>query len=354
MKALNTLPYTHATPAEPNIGDGVWPLSKVDASNEAAKAQVYQQWRRGMSVAVLSRQYGLSASKIKQILNNMRAKRILDQAFEYVHDPSFETPVAATFLGPMPEQPRMSPKSRVPAEVPPYLANLYAGAPLLSREQETHLFRKMNYLKFRASNLRQTVDPAHASEPLLDEIERLQEEALDVKNQLIGANVRLVVSIVKTRVGPNKNFFEMVSDGNMSLIRAVERFDFSRGFKFSTYATWAIVNNFNRTMPVDKRWRDRFVTGFEELLDSAASHRPDEDEYESDHRHTEQSVQAMLDRLDDRERRILVSRYGIGGANELTLTQLGKELGITKERVRQIQSRAENKLRKFAQSTLSL
>src|SRR4029077_6848314 len=134
------------------------------------------------------------------------------------------------------------------------------------------------YLKFRASKLRETLDPTHASEPLLDEIERLQEEALETKNQIIGANVRLVVSIVKTRMGPNKNFFEMVSDGNMSLIRAVERFDFSRGIKFSTYATWAIVNNFSRTMPEDKRSQDRFVTGLEELLDSAASHRRDEED----------------------------------------------------------------------------
>src|SRR4051794_19969083 len=109
MKALNTLPHTHATSAEPNLGDGVWPSSRTGESNEA-KAQVYQQWRRGMSVAVLSRQYGLSVSNIKQILNNMRAKRILDQSIEYIYDPSFETPVAATFLGPMPERLRTSPK----------------------------------------------------------------------------------------------------------------------------------------------------------------------------------------------------------------------------------------------------
>jgi RNA polymerase primary sigma factor len=159
---------------------------------------------------------------------------------------------------------------------------------------------------------------------------------------------------VKTRVVPTKSFFEMVSDGNMSLIRAVERFDFSRGFKFSTYATWAIVNNFARTRPEDKRWRDRFVTGFEEVLDSAASHRSDEHEHESDHRHSQEAVQEMLGRLTDRERRILVSRYGIGGANALTLEQIGKELGITKERVRQIQSRAQNKLRKIAPNAMIL
>ncbi len=62
------------------------------------------------------------------------------------------------------------------------------------------------------------------------------EEALAVKNQIIRANLRLVVSIAKKHVGRSDNFFELVSDGNMSLIRAVEKFDFARGNKFSTYA----------------------------------------------------------------------------------------------------------------------
>jgi RNA polymerase primary sigma factor len=74
----------------------------------------------------------------------------------------------------------------------------------------------------------------------------------------------------------------------------------------------------------------------------------DEQEYESDRRCKLEAVQGMLGRLDDRERRILVNRYGLGGAGELTLEQLGRELGITKERVRQIESRAQDKLRKFA------
>ena len=69
-----------------------------------------------------------------------------------------------------------------------------------------------------------------------------------------------------------------------------------------------------------------------------------------DYLHSREAVQGMLGRLDDRERRILVSRYGIGGANELTLERLGRELGITKERVRQIQSQAQEKLREFALS----
>ena len=73
-----------------------------------------------------------------------------------------------------------------------------------------------------------------------------------------------------------------------------------------------------------------------------------EDGDESDHRRNQEAVQGMLGRLNDRERQILVSRYGIGGASEQTLEQLGRVLGITKERVRQIESRAQEKLRKFA------
>jgi hypothetical protein len=99
------------------------------------------------------------------------------------------------------------------------VASLYTEAPLLTREQEALLFREMNYLKYRAAMLRESLDPAGASASELDEIERLQEEAMSVKNQTIRANFRLVVSIAKRRMGPGNDLFELVSDGNMSLIR---------------------------------------------------------------------------------------------------------------------------------------
>ncbi len=101
----------------------------------------------------------------------------------------------------------------------------------LSREQEAHLFRKMNFLKYRAQAFRDAMDPAKARSAELDRIEQLQEEALAVKNQIIRSNLRLVVSIAKRHVGPSNNFFELVSDGNMSLIRAVEKFDYSTGLQ---------------------------------------------------------------------------------------------------------------------------
>ena len=206
----------------------------------------------------------------------------------------------------------------------------------------------MNFLKYQADQLRQTIEPAKAKTSVLDEIEHLQDAALAVKNQIISANLRLVVSIAKRHVGPSNDFFHLVSDGNMSLIRAVEKFDYARGNKFSTYASWAIMKNFARTIPEENYRRDRFVTGHEEMFEAAADNRTDEHEYESSQKKMQVAVKGMLGRLDDRERRIIICRYGINGASEQTLEQLGKELGITKERVRQIESRAQDKLRRIA------
>jgi RNA polymerase sigma factor (sigma-70 family) len=327
----------------------IFPAS-VPPLDDEAKAQIYRRFRMGVSAEVLARQYGRTRSSIYRIINEMRARRILGTKLEFIDHASFEDPAhAAEILAPMPEPadgkaPR---RPKAPKGLPPYLASLYE-VPLLDREQEMHLFRKMNYLKYRANQLRLQVDPSRARTSDLDEIERLQEEALAVKNQVIRANLRLVVSIAKRHVGPSNNFFELVSDGNMSLIRAVEKFDFSRGNKFSTYASWAIMKNFARTIPEENYRRDRFVTGHEEMFEAAADNRTDEHEYESALKRMQEAVKGMLGRLDERERKIIISRFGLGGASEQTLEQLGRELGITKERVRQIESRAQDKLRKIA------
>jgi RNA polymerase primary sigma factor len=318
--------------------------------DEEAKAQIYRQYRRGVSVEILAGQFRRTRSSIYRVINEMRARKILSTKLEYMPHPSFDDPAQqSALMGPMPEpaEGKAPRRTKPPKGLPPYLASLYE-VPLLTREQEVHLFRKMNFLKSQAVKLREKLDPARARSSDLDKIERLQEEALAVKNQIIRANLRLVVSIAKRHVGPTNNFFELVSDGNMSLIRAVEKFDWSRGNKFSTYASWAIMKNFARTIPEENYRRDRFVTGHEEMFEAAPDTRADEHEYESALKRMQEAVKGMLGRLDDRERRIIISRFGLNGATEQTLEQLGRELGITKERVRQIESRAQDKLRRYA------
>ena len=252
-------------------------------------------------------------------------------------------------LGPPPESALPAKKLRVPSGMPAYMANLYE-VPLLTREQEVHLFRKMNYLKYKAGRLRDTLDVQRPKRRLMDQIEMLHDESVAIKKQIISANLRLVVSIAKRYVGPAADFFDLVSDGNMSLIRAVEKFDVLRGNRFSTYATWAIMKNFARSIPAVLRQRDRFCTSHAEVFRTAEDARTDQYQQESAQTERESQVEWILKRLDERERQIVTSRFGLTrGQEPLTLKQVGAAVGVTKERVRQIQERAMGKLRMVAE-----
>ena len=219
---------------------------------------------------------------------------------------SFDDPkAAADILGPTPEPPggKAARRVRAPEGLPPYLADLY-DAGLLNREQEAHLFRKMNYLKHRATAMREAIDTDHARASDLDKVDKIVAEAQAVKNQIIKANLRLVVSIAKKHVNSGSDFFELISEGNMALIRAVEKFDYARGNKFSTYASWAIMNRFARAIPEEHTRRDRYVTGHEAIFEGAADTRTDEHEIEFAARRVRETVNGMLEKLDARERRV--------------------------------------------------
>jgi RNA polymerase primary sigma factor/RNA polymerase sigma factor len=248
----------------------------------------------------------------------------------------------------MPEAP-VSRKVRPPADLPSYLAALY-DVGLLNREQEGHLFRKMNYLKHRAGVLRdELIASGHCHAESMAAIQKLYEEAVRVKNKIVQANLRLVVSIAKRHVASSDDFFSLISDGNMSLIRAVEKFDYSRGNKFSTYATWAIMKNFARTIPKEFKHRDRFRTTGEEMFDSHQDERLDPYTEETVQRQRQRELARILDSLDEREQKIISARFGLQrGVEPLTLKEVGAEMGVTKERVRQLEARALSKLREAA------
>jgi len=320
---------------------------------EETKKKVFQQYRRGESVESLLRRFCRTRTSIYRVIAEMRAKRILELPLDYIPNPQFARvrteQQEAGILGPPPAGEPMAKKPRLPSGLPPYLASLYE-VPLLTREQEVHLFRKINYLKYKAGKLRETLEVARPKRRLMDEIERLYDQSVAVKNEIISANLRLVVSIAKRHVGPVENFFELVSDGNISLIRAVEKFDFGRGNKFSTYASWAIMKNFARTIPDEHRQRDRFRTSYAEMFGVTEDARSDQYEQESAQSRREAQVKRILDRLDEREQRIIISRFGLSrGQEPLTLKEVGAEEGVTKERIRQIEARALSKLRKAAQ-----
>jgi len=348
-RSVETVRYTLRQFDRENPEAAVFPDHTGPLSDEG-KEKIYQLYRRGTSVEALVKKYGRTKTSIYRIVNEMRAARLMALPMEYIANPLFdEANAEEIIMAPMPVAEEAPRKTRLPSGLPPYLASLYE-VPLLNREQEMHLFRQFNYLKHRASKLRSELDPTHARSAVMDEIERLYDEAVATKNKIIRANLRLVVSIAKRHVGLSDNFFELVSDGNMSLIRAVEKFDYSRGNKFSTYASWAIMKNFARTIPDAHKQRDRFRATGQEMFLATEDQRTDQYEQESGQRMRELQVGKILDRLDEREQQIIKSRYGLDGGREpLTLKEVGAEMGVTKERIRQIEARALDKLRRAAE-----
>jgi RNA polymerase primary sigma factor len=327
----------------------------------ATKQTIFNSFRRGITVHNLAKSFKRTASSMYRVIHEIRAQRLLDQKLEYIDNPTFADPTNdAAYLTDMPgmaefEQARRS--MRIPKDAPPELTSLYQ-VPLLTKEQEQHQFRKMNYLKFKASQLLKgmllpsgRIDCQAVRTQDLDQIDKLLKEANAVKDLLINCNMRLVVSIAKKHSAQTDNFFELLSDGNISLMRAVEKFDYARGNKFSTYASWAIMKNFARSLPDEKVRRERYLTGKDEIFDLAPDNRTDEYECLAVAEQATYKVNRLLDYLDPREREIIRMRAGLeSGAAAMTLEKIGEKLGITKERVRQLNVRAMKKLRTLVES----
>jgi RNA polymerase primary sigma factor len=327
--------------------DAQYSRRSVDEQN----AEIFDRFRRGATVGQLAEEYGRSPKAVARLIHSLRVKRLSAEPIEFVYSHEFEQPDAETvILGPAPEsKARKTSAVKVPAGLPPYLANLYQ-IPLLGREEEVHHFRKMNYLKFRASELWKNIGDRRPTVAELDRVEGPLKQAEGVKQLLIRSNLRLVVSIAKRFYHRDGELFDLVSDGNMALIRAVEKFDYSKGFKLSTYATWAVQNRLAQPIPGRKRERERFRTGQNYWLQhSAVDDRPNSIERERANQVQRQTLDRLLGRLDPRDRDIISSRFGLEDRTEpQTLSHVGRRHGVSKERIRQLEVHALAKLRQFA------
>lgn len=343
-RAVETVRYTlrrwdQAHPKDALFGSDDQPAIRPEL------CEVFEAVKAGESPKAVARRLGRSVDSVQQDLREYRARVLKAAKVEYIYNPEFDTPGADATILKQSGKPGKISARRVtpPRDLPPYLQELYRH-PLLEPQQEREIFRRYNYLKYKASRLRQKLDVIHATDEELGRIESLLVKAEQVKNDILRANLRLVVSIARRHVGRSPHFFEIVSDGNLALMRAVEKFDYARGYKFSTYSSWAVMRNYARTIPEQLYQSARWVTGVDEMLASAPDRaaEPRESALEAA-RHL---VTKGLALLNDRERDVVVRHYGIGRNGQgMTLDQIGQMFGVTKERVRQIERRALNKIR---------
>ena len=323
----------------------------VGPLDAASKQKILTAFQEGNPVELIAKRFGRTRSSMYRVINEVRAERLIREPVDYIPNPEFDDPnMDAVILGPMANEEDFFGKvksMRPPKDVEAHMAYLYER-PLLNREQEAHQFRKMNYLKHKLYKRQQEIDPARARVQDLQELEDLREEIKGVRDLLIECNQRLVHSLATKHLNPGQNLDELKSDANISLMRAVEKFDYGRGFKFSTYATWAVMKNFARSIPDENTHKMRYVTGTDELFDGRADVRTDEQEVLAVADAARTRVNRLLEYLDPRTREVIKMRTGMDGSSEMTLEQIGNHFGITKERVRQINVRGMKQLRERA------
>ena len=222
-------------------------------------------------------------------------------------------------------------------------------APLLKPEQEVMLFRRMNFLFHQASVHRSLLKASRPSRIRLELIEQLVALAEWHRDRIVEANLRLVFSIVKKFVNPNNTFDDLLSDGIVGLMRAVEKFDYDRGFRFSTYATQVVRRNSYRTVVTNQEERQKTVGGLQDMEIEVAEEERSSAISEKRWHELRARLAVMLCDLDRREKFIIRARFALGSHRRVhTLQSLADRLGISKERVRQLERRAMEKMQHMA------
>ncbi|HVT79451.1 MAG TPA: sigma-70 family RNA polymerase sigma factor [Phycisphaerae bacterium] len=241
--------------------------------------------------------------------------------------------------------------ARLPRDLPAFLQDIFRQ-PVMPQELEIDCFRRMNYLKFRAARLQKNLNPLNPAASELAEIESLLAQSQELKNLILQSNLRVAVHVARKHQRADRPLIELVSDATIWVMRAIEKFDFARPTRFSTYAGYAIMKNFARDRAEQLTRRDaRHVTGQEELLGAIADPQPDAQAEQLDAAALHSDLHTVLEDLSPRDRELLKQHYGLDKAQPaLSLSEISSQMGLTKTRVQQLEARALCKLRQLMET----
>ena len=329
-------------PAEAVFPQAAEEIADVD------RQRILRGHRRGLALQTLARRTCRPRSAVYRVILDERIERLSRRKAKFIDDPLYHQDDASEVIKQLVSQEELTAQVRpedlrIPRDLPPYLQDLYR-TPLLTPAKERALFLKFNFHKCQFVSARRRLEPQFAKLRDLEELEGHLHAATETKNAILRANLRLVVSVARKHLRPGVSIMELISDGNITLMRAVEGFDIHRGHRFSTYATLALMKGFARSVPQMLAAKRTTSVG-EHVLESV----PDRDhQLATDRLADREHVGVLLSQLSESERRVLSAHYGLGRDSAVTFEEVGERLGISKHRVRQIEKSALAKLRRSA------
>lgn len=285
--------------------------------------------------------------------DHVRLDRVLSEPIEYIDHPAFADPRTAQELFGVAGSDTAIRTWCNSAHVKQAIDQAPLSSGTLSTNQEVRLFMKLNYARFRMARIVAAFAKRRLTIRAVQELIWWHTKMVNTRCEIVQANVPLVLAMAKrTRMGTT-DYAELISEGNMALLRSVDKFDCGRGFKFSTYACRAILKSFSRVAMRASRYRGRFPTEFDPSLERSDYAETQREGIEID---CVDELRGILSRntadLNEVEVKVIQARFALAqAAGEApteppkTLEQVGLMIGVTKERVRQIQNRALAKLR---------
>jgi RNA polymerase primary sigma factor len=276
-----------------------------------------------------------------------QAELLLADSYDYMDSPLFHrrNVEKELFDKPDPELPTVSWYQPTREDS---IENITQVPQLMNAQEERLMFLRFNFSKVKLSGLQRQIKREGLTKELAEQFVEWHARSEHLREYLVRTNLALVLAMAKrTRLG-DVDFAEIVSEGNMALMRAVDKFSVDRGFKFSTYACRAILKAFSRTAMKSSRYRQRFPVEFEPDLEKSDWADKRRDQVEED---CLDELRAIVDRnladLSNVEQTVIRRRFNWEQNDDapLTLEEVGQIIGVTKERVRQIQNKALAKIR---------